>query len=132
MRVDRSVIDPDFVVEMRAGRTTAEANVADAVTPMDLLAGNYREVGQVPVPGADAAAVLDHYSAAVAAKEVSEGDHSIRRSDHRSSEGCRNIHPAVKRAFPVERVDALAERARNGAFHGPEVGGCVGDRKSVV
>src|SRR5437870_4711971 len=67
-----------------------------------------------------------HNSAAVAAKEVSEGDHSIRRSDHRSSEGCRNIHPAVKRAFPVERVDALDERARNGAFHGPEVGGCVG------
>src|SRR5205807_981257 len=84
--INRSVIDPDFVVEMRTGRTTAQADVADCVTAVDLLSGDHGKVGEVPVAGADSVAVVNHNSAAVPPQEVSEGDYTICWSNYRRAE----------------------------------------------
>ena len=46
----RVVADADLVVKVRPGRTSAQANVADGVTTMYLLAHCYSKIRQVPIP----------------------------------------------------------------------------------
>src|SRR5580704_3730231 len=120
--IDGRVIDPDFIVEVRAGGASAEAHIANGVAAMDLLAGGYGEAGKVAVAGGDAVAVIDHDGLAVSTKEVGEGDHAIGGRDDGVTVRAANIHPAVKRTFPVKWVDALAEAAGDLAFNRPETG----------
>src|ERR1039458_4247354 len=75
--IDWSVVDADFVVEMRAGGASAHDDVADGVAAMDLLSGRDREAGKVAIAGGDGMAVIDHDGFAVSAHEVSEGDWDV-------------------------------------------------------
>src|ERR1700733_13616609 len=66
--IDRSVVNADFIVEMRTGRTSALAHVADHVAAMHALSSRDGKAGEMPVAGADAVAVVDHDGLAVAAQ----------------------------------------------------------------
>ena len=120
------VVDADFVVEMGAGGASALANVADGVAAVDVLSGGDGEAGQVAVAGGDAVAVIEHDGASVAAEEVGEGDGTVGRRDHGRAYVGGDIDAGVEGAFSVKRIDALAERAGDLAFDGPEIGSRVG------
>ncbi len=109
VRVDRSVVDADFVVKVWTGRASAQSNVSDCVAAPHVLPGNYRKVGEVTVTRADAVSVVNHHCATVAAHEISEGDRSIGRSHHWLPNASRNINAAMEGAFTVEWIDALAK-----------------------
>ncbi len=125
MGIDRSVVDADFVVEMGAGAASAFADVADGVSAVDVLARDAGEAAQVAVTGGDAMAVIDDDGASVAAHEVGEHDHAVRRGHHRLAVSGSDINAAMESAFSVEWIDALAKTSRNGTFHRPEIGSGV-------
>src|SRR5579872_5570644 len=81
--IDRSVVDTNFVVKVRAGGAAAGADVADGIAAMNLLAGGDGESGKMAVAGRDAVAVVEHDGLAVSAHEVGEGDNAVGGSDHR-------------------------------------------------
>src|SRR5882762_8276835 len=105
--IDRSVVDANFVVKVRTSGTSAQADVADGVAAMDLLSGSDCKTGKVAVAGRDAVAMVHGDELAVSALELREGDYTIRRGDYRMAVYTANVHTAVKRAFPVEGIDAL-------------------------
>src|SRR5260370_40168415 len=73
------------------------------------------------VAGTDAVTVVEHDDFAVAAKEVDEGDHPVRRGNHLMSILATDIHAAVECAFTVKWIDALPEAAGYLPFDRPEV-----------
>ena len=122
IRIDRSVVDANFVVQVGSGGASAETDITDGVTAMDVLARRDRETRKMAVAGGDAVAVIHHDQLPVPAHEIRKGDDAIRRSDDRVTVVAANVHPAVKRAFPVERVDALPEAGGDLAINGPKIG----------
>ncbi len=119
--IDRSVVDADFVVKMGTGGASAGADIGDGVATVNMLSGCDCEAGKVAVAGGDAVAVIHHDGLAVSALEICEGDHAIGGRDDRVAIRAADIHPAVKRAFTVEWVNALAEAGRDLAFDRPQV-----------
>ena len=109
VRVDRSVVDADFVVKVWTGRASAQPDVSDCIASPHMLPGNYRKVCEMAITRADAVSVINHHCATVAAHEISEGDRAIRRSHNWLPNSSRNINAAMKRAFTVEWIDALAK-----------------------
>ena len=77
MRIDWSVVDANFVMEVWTSAATAQANVADRIAAMHVLSGSHREVGQVAVAGADPVTMVDHDGATVAAHEIGKHHHSV-------------------------------------------------------
>src|SRR6476620_4367732 len=66
------IVDAHFVMEVRSSAAAAGADVADSIAPMEVLAGEDREAGQMSVTGGDAVSVVENYRAAVSAHEVGE------------------------------------------------------------
>ena len=124
--IDRSVVDADFVVEVRAGGAAAEADIADGVAAMHVLAGGDGEAGKMAVARRDAVSVIHHDGLAVSAHEIGEGDYAVGGRDDWMAIVAADIYAAVKCAFTVEGIDALAEAASNLAFDRPEIGKRVG------
>src|ERR1051326_468473 len=125
VRIDRSVVDANFVVEVRTGRAAALADIADHVAAIHSLSSCDRIAGKVAVPGADAIAVVDDDGLAVAAHHLGDRHDAIRRGNNPGAVAAADIHAAMECAFPVERVNALAEAAGDLAFDGPQVGSRV-------
>jgi hypothetical protein len=119
--IDWRVVDADFVVKMRAGGASAEAYVADGVAAVNVLAGGDGESRKMAVAGGDAVAVIHHEGFAVSAHEIGEGDDAVCRSDDGMAVVAANINAAVKCAFPVKGINALAKAAGDLAFYGPQI-----------
>src|SRR5947209_4130185 len=114
--IHRSVVDAHFVVQVRTGRASAEADVADGVAAVDVLPGGDGEAGKMAVAGGDAVSVVNHDGATVAAQKISESNCAVSRSDHGRADTGGDIDTGVERAFSIERIDALAEGAGDLAF----------------
>ena len=119
--IHRGVVDADFVVEVRPGRASAEADVADGVAAMDVLSGGDGEARKVAEAGGDSVSMVDHNSASVAAQKISERNGAVGRSDHGRADTGGDIDTGVEGAFSIERINALAEGAGDLAFDRPEV-----------
>src|SRR5437660_7393112 len=115
--IDGCVVDADFVVEVRAGRTATQADVTDHVAAVDFLAGRHGIPREVAIPSADAMPVIEHDGLAVSAEEVAERDHGVGRSNDLMPQVAADVHAGVERAFTIERIDALAKAARNLPFN---------------
>src|SRR6266446_10763549 len=109
MRINWSVVDTNFVMEVWTGAATAQADVADSIAAMDVLSGGHCEVGQVSVASADPVTVVDHDGTAVAAHEIRKAHHAVGGSHHALTIRRRDVHPAVKCAFTVKWIDPFAE-----------------------
>ncbi len=96
IRIDWSVVDANFIVEVWPGGSAAQADIADGIATMDLLPRSDREAGKVAVARRDAVAMVHHDELAVSALEIGEGNYAIRRCDHRVALGAADSHPAVK------------------------------------
>ena len=75
------------------------------------LTVSYGKSGQVAIASDDTVAMVDLDHASVTGVHVGVGDNSIGGRDHWLTVGAGNIHSGMKRAFTVERIDALAKRA---------------------
>src|SRR4051812_19519666 len=102
VRVDWSVVDANFIMEVRAGAASAQTNVADGIATMHVLPGCDREVGKVPVAGTDSVTVVDHDGAAIAAHEIRKNHYPISRSHYSLTIGRGDVYSTMKSAFTVE------------------------------
>src|SRR5271169_4207246 len=59
VRIDWSVIDADFVVQMWASAATAQPDISDSVAPANILPGDNRIVSQMPVAGGNSVSVVE-------------------------------------------------------------------------
>ena len=58
-RIDGAAVDPDFVMEVTAGRAAGRAHVADQLAASNALARADEDPRQVAVAGFDAATMVD-------------------------------------------------------------------------
>src|SRR5207249_6325140 len=98
LRVGGPAIDEEFVVEMRPGRETGRADVADRLALLDPLAQVQPagERGEMPVARADPVRMpeLDHI--AVAAFRAAHADHhAVGGGPHRRPVRRREVHALV-------------------------------------
>ena len=83
MRIDRGIVDADFVVKVRAGAASGVAHVADGVPAMNVLTGEHGKTLQVPVASGDSVAVVKHNRASISAHEIRKYDHTVSWRDDR-------------------------------------------------
>src|ERR1700733_1052446 len=126
IRINRRVVNANFVVEVWSCRSSAEADITDGIAPMDVLTGGDGEAGKMAVTGGDSVAVIDHEGLAVSAHEIGERDTAIGRGDDRVAIIAADIYAAVKCPLTVERIDALTKASRNLAFNRPKIRSSVG------
>src|SRR5258705_12625640 len=103
-------------MKVGAGGASAEADVAEYIAAVEVLACGDTEAGQVSVAGGDSVAVIHRDGAAVAAQEICKRYGAIGGGQNGLTYRGGNIHAGVECAFTVEWVDAFAECAGNLAF----------------
>ena len=64
-RIYGGIVNPDLVVQVRAGAVSRRTDVAKDIPTTDILSFSDREPGQVSINGLDAVAVVDHHLASV-------------------------------------------------------------------
>src|SRR5205085_1488546 len=109
IRIDRCVVDTDFVVEVGTGAASAEPDITDGLAFVHTLSGGDIEARKVAVAGGDAVAVVDLDEMSVAAHVAGVSDHAVGGCDDRISVGTRNIDAGMEGAFTAERIRAFAE-----------------------
>ena len=121
IRIYRAIVYPNFVVEMGACGTAAHADVANDLSAGYSLSSVDRKCRHMTVTGDDAIRMLD--------LDQSSVPFLVPRKQPRHQPGpgrdvrfSRDIDAAMECAFPVERIDTLAERTRDSSFHRPELG----------
>jgi len=72
VRIDRGIVDPDLVVEVRPRRAAAESNVSQDVATLHVLSGSHCKVPEMPVTSGNPATVINDYGTTVPAHKVSE------------------------------------------------------------
>src|SRR5262249_46455811 len=107
--IHRDIVDADFVVEVRTGAASAVADVADGVTAVNMLSGEYCETLQVSVAGCDSVTVVDHDGATIPAHEIGEFNYALGWSNDRLPEDRTNVNSGMEGAFSVERINTFAE-----------------------
>src|SRR5438067_10769189 len=74
IRIDRCVVDTDFVVEVGTGAASAEPDITDGLAFVHALSGGDVEAGEMSVAGGDAVAVVDLDEMSVAAHVAGVSD----------------------------------------------------------
>src|SRR5215471_960715 len=109
VRVHWRFVDADFVVEVRPGRASAEADVPNRIATVYVLPGGNRVARKVSVARRDSMSVIDNNGTPVSAHEVGERNLPVSWGNHRRADDRGNVYAGVERAFAVERINALAK-----------------------
>src|SRR5258706_9243477 len=109
--IDGSIANANFVVKMRPSAASRRSNIPNHIASMYVLSSRDGKSREMPVARAHAVAMFQQNRSSIAAHEVCGRDHSVRRSHYRLTRFRRNIHARVERAFSIERINALTERA---------------------
>src|SRR5579885_2816995 len=107
-------------MHVRAGRTSADAAVANDLAALDAGTGDGGESGHMGVPGGDPKAVVDDDEAAVTCVIFSNRDDAVLGGVPRCAITGGTVHAGLECAFPAERVQALAEAVRDVPHHRPD------------
>src|SRR5271156_1066225 len=119
-RVHRSVVEADFVVQVRSRRTAAGAFVSDDVAAFYVRAWLGVERGKMPVPGGHAKAMVNDNEAPVAGAAIHNHDNAVGGGVYLIAVVRGDVNSRVERTFTAERVKALAEMTGNLADDRPQ------------
>lgn len=92
VRIHWHIVDAHFVVEMGAGATSAVADVADSVAPVDVLSWKYSEAFQMPIASRDSVSVIEQDRTTISAHEIGELNYAFGRRHNRLPVDCANIN----------------------------------------
>src|SRR5579872_3536276 len=121
MGIDRGIVDADFVVDVRAGGASGDADVADDLAFIDVLASRHDEAGHVSRERLEAVSVIDHDSVAVSIFRLRGMNDAITSRMNRRSGGSGNIDSGMEFAFiAIEWISAFTERSSNASQHWPQ------------
>src|SRR6202789_4442935 len=118
-RIYGGIVNPDLVVQVRAGAVSRRTDVAKDIPTTDILSFSDREPGEVSVNGLDAVAVVDHHLAPVPVAHPSLQDRAVRRRTNRLAFAGRDINSGVECAFAIKGIQPRAEGAGYDPLHRP-------------
>src|SRR5438270_5744064 len=121
MRIDRSIVDAHFVVEVWSGAAAGIANIADGIAAMNAFSGEDRNALHMSIACSDAMAMVENYSASISAHESGKRHGGVRGGHDRLPNGRSNVNAGMECAFTVKRIDTFAKSCRNRAFHRPQI-----------
>src|SRR5260221_11361445 len=110
--VDRRAVDANFVVYVRAGGASADADIADGIAASQLLPRQDVQARKMAVIGPHSKSVIDNDQPPVARAFVGLDDHAVSGNSHGIAVLRGDIHTRMEGAFTTERVHSLAEGAR--------------------
>jgi hypothetical protein len=87
MRIHWSVINANFVMQVRTGAATAQPDIANCVAPAHKLSGNDRIAGKMAIAGGNSVAVVKGDSPPIPTHEVGKSHHAIGWGDDRLAIG---------------------------------------------
>lgn len=118
--VDRAVVQADFVMAVRRGRTSCAANGSDLFAACDVLADFDINARHVAISSCDAVPVVNDDYVAVSAKHSSEDNDSISRGLNRSAVIGGDVQTAVRfAAAAAKRITAPAKSIGYVSAHWP-------------
>src|SRR5690606_17203728 len=112
-RIDGSAVDPDFEMQVRAGRAAGVADQPDHVACSDLLADTGAPGRHVGVTGHHAVAMADFDDFSVTGLGAHEGNRALGGGVHRIADAAAEVEAGMHRRATVERVRAVAEARRD-------------------
>src|SRR5262245_12809321 len=119
-RVDRAIVQADFVMAMWRGRTSSAANGSDDLAAGHVLSYLHSELRHVAITGRDPVAVVDHHNVAVTAVHTGEDYSSVSRGLDRGAMIGGDVQTCVGFIAPsAERIASAAETVSNVSAHGP-------------
>ena len=117
--IHRRIVNADFVVQVRAGTVSGRTNIAQDVTPANVLPCDDGKSRKMSVEGFHSVAMIDDYFASVPCAHSSLENHSIRRRAYRVALAGGNVDAGVKCAFTLEGIKPGAEGAGYDPLHRP-------------
>src|SRR5437763_2930403 len=121
--VDRSVVQPHFVVEMRRRAAAGGSHVTDDVVLANLLPDLYIESRQVAEACRQTVAVIDDDQVSVCGLPLSVNDLAVGRRMDLGSKQRRDVEAEVQFCLSVKRIGAISVMAGDASLDGPD-GGC--------
>src|ERR1700676_2584155 len=118
--IDGRIIDANFIVHVRSGRTATDTDVADNVATLYVNTRRNCEGGQMAVPSSHAKTVIDDHQAAIARMQPSFDYHAVGCSAHTLSIFRRDIDTGMKCTFTTEWIKTFAEICRYAPYHRPQ------------
>src|ERR1700677_637321 len=130
MRVDRRIVDANFVVQVRARGSPAVTDIADHFTTNHLLARDDCKARHVSVDRLNPVAVIDDDLAAIAVRHFSRLYSAIARSANGKPIRRADVDTGMEFALAIaqDRVFALAKATCDWSHDGPQrwnIGSCV-------
>src|ERR1700735_1980458 len=118
-RIYGGIVNPDLVVQVRAGAVSRRTDVAKDIPTTDILSFSDREPGQVSINGLDAVAVVDHHLASVPVAHPSLQACTVRGRATLLALCRGDINAGVECAFTIKGNQPGAEGTGHDALHGP-------------
>src|ERR1700684_1603268 len=102
--IDWGIVNPNLVVQVRAGTVPRRADIAKDVSTANVLSSGDSEPGKMGVKGLDAMAVVDDDFASVSRPQAGLHDSSVSGCAHRVALVGGDVYPGVECAFPINGV----------------------------
>ena len=112
-------MNPDLVVQVRAGAVPRRTDVAKDIPAAHVLSFSDCEPGKMSVNGLNAVAVVDHHLASVPVAHSSLQDGAVRGRANRLALGGGDVNSGVEGAFPVKGIQPGAEGTGYDPLHRP-------------
>lgn len=109
--IDRRIVNADFVVQVRASTVSGRTNIAQNVTPANVLPCNDCKSRKMSIEGFHSVAMIDDDFASIPRAHSSLENHSIRRRAYSVALAGGNVDASVKSAFTFEGIKPGAEGA---------------------
>jgi hypothetical protein len=108
-RVNCHSAHPRFVMQMRAGRVTSRADLADNLALLDVLRWEHVQARQMAISGANPAGMFNFDQIAVTARPAGDSDYSRSTGHHGCAVPAGQIHTRMSTAGPSDRVGSPTE-----------------------
>ena len=119
--INGGIVNPNLVVQVRAGTVSRRSDVAKDVPAADVLSFGDRESGEMRVNGFDAVAVVDDHFAPVPVAHAGLHDSAVRRCTNRVALARGDVNAGMECAFPIKGIQPGAEGTGYDPLHRPNV-----------
>lgn len=118
-RIDRAAADPEFEVEVRAGRATGGAHPGNRGTLLHPVAHTHHGGGKMRIAGARAVEMLDLHQPTIAAARAGLTHDARCRGKHRAALSPGNVDAAMHPRPRPQRINPSTEVRRDVEPHRP-------------
>lgn len=121
VRVDSGVVNPDLIMQVRAGAASADSHVSNHLAASDALTRNYRHRRHVCIQRGDSMAVIQNNFSTISGTPGRARDDRIASRMNRSSRRSGNVDSAMELTLVAgKRIVPLAEGTGDASHDRPQ------------